>query len=40
MRGYDRTLRVAWTLADLDQSPTPTPDHIGRALYLRRGATP
>lgn len=38
MRGYDRALRVAWTLADLDGSSSPTADHIGRALYLRRGA--
>ncbi|WP_348787500.1 YifB family Mg chelatase-like AAA ATPase [Leifsonia sp. NPDC080035] len=37
MRGYDRTLRVAWTLADLDGAQTPTADHVGRALFLRRG---
>lgn len=37
MRGYDRTLRVAWTLADLDGGGSPNADHIGRALYLRRG---
>jgi len=37
MRGYDRTLRVAWTLADLDQAPSPDVDHVGRALFLRRG---
>jgi magnesium chelatase family protein len=37
MRGYDRTLRVAWTLADLDGAGSPTPDHVGRALFLRRG---
>ena len=36
MRGYDRVLRVGWTLADLDNSPTPTAEHIGRALYLRK----
>jgi magnesium chelatase family protein len=36
MRGYDRVLRVAWTLADLDSASSPTADHIGRALYLRR----
>lgn len=39
MRGYDRTLRVAWTLADLDGATTPDADHIGQALYLRRGAS-
>lgn len=38
MRGYDRTLRVAWTLADLDGAGTPSADHVGRALFLRRGA--
>ncbi|MDN4596460.1 YifB family Mg chelatase-like AAA ATPase [Leifsonia virtsii] len=37
MRGYDRTLRLAWTLADLDQAPSPDVDHVGRALFLRRG---
>jgi len=36
MRGYDRVLRVGWTLADLDGVATPTADHIGRALYLRK----
>ncbi|WP_431221422.1 hypothetical protein [Leifsonia xyli] len=37
MRGYDRTLRLAWTLADLDGAPSPDVDHVGRALFLRRG---
>ena len=36
MRGYDRVLRLAWTLADLDDVDKPGADHIGRALYLRR----
>jgi magnesium chelatase family protein len=36
MRGYDRALRLAWTLADLDGG-APSADHIGRALFLRRG---
>jgi magnesium chelatase family protein len=36
MRGYDRVLRVAWTLADIDGSSLPHADHIGRALYLRK----
>jgi magnesium chelatase family protein len=36
MRGYDRVLRVGWTLADLDGVSSPGADHIGRALYLRR----
>lgn len=38
MRGYDRVLRMAWTLADLDEAPRPTADHVGRALLLRRAA--
>ncbi|WP_158863735.1 ATP-binding protein [Leifsonia sp. AG29] len=37
MRGYDRTLRLAWTLADLDGVSSPGIDHVGRALFLRRG---
>jgi len=36
MRGYDRVLRLGWTLSDLDDSLVPTADHIGRALYLRK----
>ncbi len=36
MRGYDRVLRVGWTLADLDNATSPSADHIGRALYLRK----
>jgi len=36
MRGYDRVLRLGWTLADLDGSSIPGADHIGRALYLRK----
>lgn len=37
MRGYDRVLRVAWTLADLDGTTTPTSEHLSRALFLRKG---
>ena len=37
MRGHDRVLRLAWTLADLDQVDRPNRDHVGRALLLRRG---
>lgn len=36
MRGYDRVLRLGWTLADLDSAEAPSGDHIGRALYLRK----
>ncbi|WGM18865.1 YifB family Mg chelatase-like AAA ATPase [Paenarthrobacter sp. OM7] len=37
-RGYDRVLRLAWTLADLGHSGTPDVDHIGQALSLRQAA--
>ena len=37
MRGVDRMLRLAWTLADLDGAPTPTFDHIVAAQQLRNG---
>jgi magnesium chelatase family protein len=36
MRGYDRVLRLSWTVADLDGAPRPGAEHVGRALYLRR----
>ena len=36
MRGYDRVLRLGWSIADLAGDTTPTADDIGRALYLRR----
>ena len=36
MRGYDRVLRVAWTIADLAGAARPDADHVGQALYLRR----
>lgn len=39
LRGYDRVLRLAWTVADIAGAPMPTAEHIGRALYLRQGAT-
>ncbi len=37
MRGYDRVLRIAWSIVDLDGADRPSADHIGRALYLRQG---
>ena len=37
MRGYDRILRLSWTLADLDGAESPTAEHLGRALLLRKG---
>jgi magnesium chelatase family protein len=39
LRGADRVLRVAWTLADLEGRVAPAPEDVGRALLLRtRGA--
>jgi len=35
MRGADRVLRVAWTLADLDGRPAPGPQDVGRAMAMR-----
>jgi magnesium chelatase family protein len=40
LRGYDRVLRVAWTLADLADRTTPTTHDIGRALFMKKGVTP
>jgi magnesium chelatase family protein len=37
-RGYDRVLRLAWTLADLAHRDVPDTDHIGQALGLRQAA--
>ena len=37
-RGYDRVLRLAWTLADLSGRETPHADDIGQALSLRQAA--
>ena len=39
LRGYDRVLRVAWSLADIDGRPQLGGEHIGRALYLKKGLT-
>ncbi len=36
VRGYDRVLRVAWTIADLEGRPAPGRDELGRALLLRQ----
>lgn len=40
LRGADRVLRVAWTLADLSARARPSRDDIGRALALRGSDTP
>lgn len=37
LRGHDRVLRLAWTLADLDEAERPAAEHIGQALTLRGG---
>lgn len=39
LRGYDRVLRVAWTLADLAGRASPTVHDIGRALFMKKGIT-
>lgn len=36
LRGYDRVLRVAWTVADLAGRPSPVRADLGRALMLRQ----
>ncbi len=38
MRGYDRTLRVGWTIADLAGKDSPGREEIAHALALRGGA--
>ena len=40
LRGYDRVLRLAWTMADLAEIESPGAAEIGRALHLKRGLTP
>lgn len=37
MRGLDRSVRVAWTIADLDGADAPSSTHVGGALALRKG---
>lgn len=37
LRGYDRVLRVAWSVADLAGNDRLEPSDIGRALYLKKG---
>ncbi len=40
LRGYDRSLRLAWTLSDLAGNASPTLQDIGRALYMKKGIMP
>ncbi|MFM6980084.1 MAG: YifB family Mg chelatase-like AAA ATPase [Micrococcales bacterium] len=37
MRGFDRCLRLAWTIADLDGKPSPGEEEVLRAMALRGG---
>jgi magnesium chelatase family protein len=37
LRGYDRVLRVAWSVADLHGRDTPSPGDVAMALALRSG---
>lgn len=37
LRGYDRVLRVAWSVADLVEHDQPDLHDVGRALYLKKG---
>ena len=39
LRGYDRVLRVAWSIADIAGSDRLGAADIGRALYLKKGIT-
>lgn len=39
LRGYDRSMRLAWTLADLDGTDKLSAAHVGRALLLKQGMT-
>ena len=36
-RGFDRVLRLSWTLADLAGRPAPTADDVNEALFFRTG---
>ena len=38
LRGYDRLVRVAWTVADLAGHADLRADDVGRALFLRQGS--
>lgn len=35
-RGVDRVLRIAWSIADLNQHPTPSAEDLELAVYLRQ----
>jgi magnesium chelatase family protein len=35
MRGYDRSLRLAWSIADFEGRTIPSADDVSMAAYLR-----
>ena len=37
VRCADRVLRVAWSIADIEGRAQLSAEHIGRALYLKKG---
>lgn len=37
LRGLDKVLRLAWTIADLNGADRPRLDHVRAAIALRRG---
>ncbi|WP_217183785.1 YifB family Mg chelatase-like AAA ATPase [Streptomyces sp. AC495_CC817] len=39
LRGYDRVLRLAWTMSDLAGRSSPGVDEVGRALFLKSGVS-
>lgn len=39
LRGYDRIVRLAWTIADLAGRDAPTSADVGQALFLKKGIT-
>jgi magnesium chelatase family protein len=39
-RGFDRVLRLAWSIADLDGRPRPEPADLNEATMLRTGSRP
>ncbi|WP_157488070.1 MULTISPECIES: hypothetical protein [unclassified Leifsonia] len=36
---YCRVLRVAWSIADLDGASVPSAEHLGQAIFLRKGSS-
>jgi magnesium chelatase family protein len=38
VRGFDRSMRVAWTVADLAGHDKPNTDDVAAASYLRTGS--